>query len=76
MTRDQIALLIGCKWRELLKSLDYGEVLFAVPTVAKLKSLRSVASDFNTDKDCADKFTVRTDRDFLIVTLTKSQKEK
>lgn len=74
MTKEQKELLRDNKWRELLKSLDYGMEKFPVSSVGEIKSLRTVASDFNTDGGIADKYIVNADRDLMMVTVTKSTK--
>ena len=74
MKREQKEYLIGKKWRELLKSLDYGVEKFPVSSVGEIKSLRTVASDFNTDGGIADKYIVNADRDLMMVTVTKAHK--
>lgn len=74
MTKEQKDYLIGKKWRELLKSLGYGVEKFPVLSVGDIKSLRTVASDFNTDGGMADKYVVNADRDLMMVTVTKAHK--
>lgn len=73
MNKDQKELLKGNKWRELLDSLGPKEVI-PVTSVGEIKSIRSVASDLNTDKDSRFKYTINADRELMLVTITKTDK--
>ena len=61
------------KWRELLDSLGPKEVI-PVASVGEIKSIRSVASDLNTDKDSKFKYIINADRELMLVTITKESK--
>ena len=74
MDKNQKELLKASKWRKLLCSIEREDTI-PVSSVGEIKSIRSVASDLNTDPAIKDKYIVNADKDLMLVKITKSLKQ-
>lgn len=75
MTKEQKDCVFSKRWRELLtKATPIGETAIVVSSVGDIKSLRSVASDINTDRSEKRKISIEADRDVLQVKIHVSEK--
>lgn len=77
MTKEQKECVWGREWRKLLvEVLPIGKTTIVVQSVNDIKSIRSVASDINTDPAQARRISVNADRDVMQVELTVEEKNK
>ena len=75
MTKEQKQCVNNKEWRSLLKdNLPLGTSALVVGSVNDIKSLRSVASDLNTDKSHNRKYSIKADRDVFQVEITVDEK--
>ena len=68
-TFEQYSLINQKKWTTLLTGLPAGEYVFTIPSVADIKSCKSVAYSLNTDK-IGKKYSLQADKDNLKLTIT------
>lgn len=75
MDKNTKQLILDNKWRELLMSISIGKTAITVSSVGEIKSIRSVASDLNTDKGIEYRFSISADRDLFLVEIDKARKD-
>ena len=75
MDKNTKQLIMDNKWRELLMSIPIGKTTITVSSVGEIKSIRSVASDLNTDKGIEYRFSISADRDLFLVEIDKTRKD-
>ena len=75
MTKEQKECVFGKEWRRLLTEIiPIGETVIVVSSVGDIKSLRSVASDINTDRSEKRRISIQADRDVMQVTIRVAMK--
>ena len=75
MDKNTKQLILDNKWRELLMSIPIGKTTITVSSVGEIKSIRSIASDLNTDKGIEERFSISADRDLFLVEIDKTRKD-
>lgn len=74
MTTEQREQVKNREWRKLLTGLPDGATTIVVKTVGDIKSLRSVASDLNTDPSIPCRYSIEANREFFDVTVSVGRK--
>lgn len=75
MTKEQKLCVSNREWRTLLKdNMPLGTNAIVVSSVGDIKSLRSVASDLNTDKSHDKRYSIKADRDVFQVEIKVEMK--
>lgn len=75
MTKRELEQLAhNRQWTMLLKCIDEGATTIAMPDVAAIKSLKSVAYDMNTDGISPFVFTFTVDKSTPSITITASKR--